>query len=187
MLDGGHAPSSTRHVRRARLAPQARFALHFVLLAGTMLLAYCFPYRENGWSERWFEAYLSVYARVAGVFIALWDPQAQVLGRVISGGFAVEIAKNCDAMEAKILFVAAVLAFPAPWPKRALAAAVGVLLLAVANLLRILGLYFIGLHHPKAFELAHIELFPLLLILIAVVELVLWTNWLQKSKTARLA
>src|SRR5262245_22910308 len=120
------------------------------------MLLYCFPYRENGFSERWFEQYLGAYARAAGALIRCGDAEAQVTGSVIRGKFAIEIAKSCDAMEAKILFVSAVLAFPARWSRRLLAAALGVLGLVAANLLRISGLYWIGLHHPDAFELAHI-------------------------------
>src|SRR5262245_29667088 len=122
---------------RAPLEPRVRFALGFLACAALGLTAYCFPYREHGISEAWFDGFLASYARLAHAPISLLDPSAVLTGNEIHGLYAIRIVKGCDAMEAKILFVSAVLAFPASWPRRLGAAALGLLALAAVNVLRI--------------------------------------------------
>ena len=161
-------------------ARSLEYLARFALVTGALFAVYCFPYAAFGVSERFFEGYLSAYARAAGAIVAWFDPTARVAGAEIVGRFAVRIAKNCDAVEVNILYTAAVLAFPAPWWKRVVAWLAGLLLLVLANLLRICALYFVGLYAPTAFERAHVELFPLVLIVLATLEFVLWTNWMTR-------
>ena len=86
--------------------------------------------------------------------------------------------KNCDAMEANILFVSAVLALPASrWTRRIAGVLAGLLLLVAVNVSRICTLYFIGLRYPNAFEVFHLELWPLALILAAVLSFLAWASW----------
>jgi exosortase/archaeosortase family protein len=152
---------------RTALDPRARFLLLFLGFASLGLLAYCFPYREHGMSEAFFESFLAGYARLAHAPISLFDPSAVVTGNEIHGRYAIVIIKGCDAMEAKILFVAAVLAFPGAWPRKLAAAALGLLVLAAVNVLRITSLYYVGLAFPNLVELLHLEVWPLLIIALA--------------------
>ena len=162
---------------RASLAMRLRFALGFVAIAGVLFAIYTFPYQESGISEGWFTTYLSAYAKVAGSALALFEPSLHVHGQDIIGRASLRIVKNCDAMEAEILFVAAVLAFPSAWPKRLIGALLGALLIAAINVLRIASLYQIGVHFPKAFEFVHLELWPLLLVASAVAVFLAWATW----------
>jgi exosortase/archaeosortase family protein len=161
-----------------------KYALRFAAITAALFAVYCFPYAAFGVSERIFEGYLAAHARAAGAIVGWFDPSARVNGTEIVGQFAVRIAKNCDAIEVNILFTAAVLAFPAPWAKRLVAWLVGLVLLVFANLLRICALYFVGLYAPTAFERAHVELFPLVLIVIATLEFVFWTNWMTRRTSS---
>jgi exosortase/archaeosortase family protein len=173
-------------VERARSAlrknaASLRYAALFALIGGALFAVYCFPYAEHGGAASGFAWYLAGYARLAGSLLALGEPSLQVVGNRILGRFSIEIVKNCDAMEANILFVSAVLAFPATLWRRLVAMSAGLLVLIAANLLRICALYYIGAFAHSVFEFAHMELFPLLLVVIAVVEFVLWTNWMQRD------
>ena len=154
-----------------------RFALGFVAIAALLFGIYTFPYQESGISERWFTRYLAAYASVAGSALSLFEPGVQVHGQDIIGRTSLRIVKNCDAMEAEILFLAAVLAFPSPWPKRLIGAGLGALAIAAVNVLRIACLYQVGVHFPKAFEFVHLELWPLLLIASAVLVFLVWATW----------
>jgi exosortase/archaeosortase family protein len=148
-------------------ASQRRFVLRFFAIAAALLLLYCFPYKENGFSERWFDAFLADYARLARAFIALFDPTATVFNGEIHGRFAVKIVKGCDAMEAKILFVSAVLAFPAKWTRRLMVVALGLVTLTAVNVLRISSLYFIGTFRPTLVDPLHLEVWPFLMVAVA--------------------
>jgi exosortase/archaeosortase family protein len=161
----------------------ARFALRFALIAGAFFAVYCFPYAEHGISERWFERYLSAYASMAGGVLSLFEPSVHVTGTNIVGRIPLQIVKNCDAIEINVLFVAAVLAFPGLTSKRLVAAVVGVVLLVVANIIRICSLYYVGIYAPSSFEFFHLELWPLVLVVLAAVNFLLWASWLQRHET----
>jgi len=89
-------------------------------------------------------------------------------------------------MDVKTLFVAAVLAWPAPWRRRLAAAASGVALLFVVNVIRISSLYFVGLHLPSAFETIHLELWPIVMIAIALGTFVVAMAWMNGTSLASL-
>jgi exosortase/archaeosortase family protein len=163
--------------RRRRAPPSApgraaaRFAVTFAALAAVLFALYAFPWAEHGISERLLRGYLAGYARVAGGILGIFDPRVVVAGNVVTGRTALAIVKTCDAMEANLLFLAAVLAFPAApgaalrrWPRKLLAALIGIVAISALNVVRICSLYAVGVYFPSAFELLHVEVWPLLLI-----------------------
>jgi exosortase/archaeosortase family protein len=175
------APSSSAFDRLrstwALHSQQLSFTLAFLGCAGALSLVYAFPYAQDSAVHAGFTSYLAGYARAAGGVLALFDSSVHVEGATIFGRFSMQIVKDCDAMEVNILFASAVLAFPVTWSRRALGVLLGVVLLAAANLTRIASLYFIGVAAPGAFETAHRDVFPLLLIGVAVVLFATWVRW----------
>jgi exosortase/archaeosortase family protein len=160
-------------IRRARL----RFAAIFVAVGGALLAAYSFPYAEHGVREDAFATFLGFYARVVGAVLGLFDPTVHVDGVEIAGRASLIVAKNCDAMDVNILFVAAVVAYPARWSRRAVGLAAGVALLVAVNVMRIASLYFVQVHAPRSFELVHAEVWPLALVALAVGAFLAWSRW----------
>lgn len=142
----------------------ARHALHFVLIAGALFALYSFPYAESGISERFMQRYLSGYAELVGLVLGWFEPGVRVDGNTVLGTASLQIVKSCDAMEANILFAAAVLAFPAPTKRKLVALVVGVLAITVVNVIRISALYYVLVQRPRSFEFWHLELWPLLMI-----------------------
>jgi exosortase/archaeosortase family protein len=162
-------------VRRVRL----RFAAVFAAVGGVLLTLYSFPYAEHGVREDWFASYLAVYARLAGGVLRLFDGGVRVVGNDIVGRTSLTVAKNCDAMDVSLLFVAAVLAFPARWSRRLVGVAAGVATLTLVNVLRIASLYYIDLRWPSAFETIHAEVWPLALVALAAGAFLAWSRWAQ--------
>ncbi len=171
---------SGRDIRWARL----RFAAVFVLVAGTLLTIYSFPYAEHGIREVGFEWYLGAYARVAGAVIRLVDPTVRVSGADLVGRTSLTIAKNCDAMDVNLLLIAAMIALPAPWKHRLVGILAGVGLLSVANVLRIVSLYQINIHAPGSFELVHAQVLPLAMVALAVGAFAVWSRWSRGGEPA---
>jgi exosortase H (IPTLxxWG-CTERM-specific) len=156
---------------------RARFVVTFLLIAGSLSLLYAYSYPPDSLVGRGLERYLSGYAQAAGALLSLFDPAVHVSGSSIFGRFSLRIVKDCDAMEVKILFGAAVLAFPSDWRRRVLGVTGGIALLFVVNLARICSLYFVGVHAPGAFEPIHREVWPLLMITLAAVAFLAWVRW----------
>ncbi len=160
----------------------ARFALKYALIAGLLFAIYAFPFELFGARQDWLAGYLAAYARLAGGVLSLFETGIVVTGTHIEGRFPMEIVRNCDAIEINILFVSAVLAFPAPWRRRLAALAVGLTALVALNVLRISALYFVGVFAPARFAVVHEQVFPLLLVLAAALVFLLSADYLRASR-----
>jgi exosortase/archaeosortase family protein len=153
------------------------FALTFALISGVLFSLYYFPRSASDTLERWTYAYLRVYARVVSFAIAIFDPHVMVSGNTVAGRFSMQIVKSCDAMEANILFTAAVLAMSAPWRRKGVALAVGLAALAAFNVLRLFVLYWVGVLFFSAFDFMHYDLWPLLMVSFATVDFLVCMRW----------
>jgi exosortase/archaeosortase family protein len=159
---------------------QARFMITFLTLAGAGLALYFFPYEQVGLSsDSWFKAYFAAYARAAGWVLHVFDPSVAVAGSTINGRFGMRIVRSCDAMEANILFVSAVLAFPAPAARKAAAAVLGLAALVACNVLRLCCLYYVGVYAPAEFEYAHYDAWPLLMVAFATLDFLACARWMS--------
>jgi exosortase/archaeosortase family protein len=164
-------------VSREGRGPEARFVFSFVLIAGALFSLYSFPYREGSWPQRWSEGYLQAYAHLAGWVLSLFERGVVVSGQDITGRYALRIIRGCDAVDAQILLVAAVLASQVySWRWRVGGALAGLAAITVANVVRICCLYYVGFVAPSYFDFFHHEFWPLLLIVFAAATFVLWSK-----------
>jgi exosortase H (IPTLxxWG-CTERM-specific) len=119
--------------------------------------------------------YLEVNARVAARLLGwLGEPTRAEGAVVVSPRFQVQIRRGCDALEPSALLAAAILAFPARWRLKLPGIVVGVAVLQALNLVRIISLYYTGVHFRSAFETLHVEVWqPLFVLFVAAV----WAGW----------
>ena len=110
------------------------------------------------------------------VLRSLGEPAVADGTRLTSSAFAVDVKNGCNGVEAMLILVAAVLAFPAGGRARAAGVAAGVIVLQAANLVRVVSLFWLGAHHRSVFELFHAAVWQTALILLAVGLFVLWTR-----------
>jgi exosortase/archaeosortase family protein len=82
------------------------------------------------------------------------------------------------------LFCAAVLSFRAPLMRKLPGLLAGTVLLQILNLVRIVTLYWIGLYSPDIFEAAHMEIWPTVFIIVAIVLFIGWIEWSRKGASA---
>jgi exosortase H (IPTLxxWG-CTERM-specific) len=115
----------------------------------------------------------------AGILRALGE---QVLrdGTVIrSALFAVDVKNGCNGIEATLLLLAAMLAFPASAKARAVGLAAGILAIQGVNLVRIVSLFWLGAHRRDVFDLFHAAVWQTVLILVAVGIFLAWGRRLR--------
>ena len=85
----------------------------------------------------------------------------------------VYVDASCSGGDAMALCLGAILAFPAPWSARLRAAAVGLVLIAAVNTVRI-GTLSLVATNQSLFTLLHLYLWPSILILVAVAYVYAW-------------
>ena len=136
------------HASRPATPPFAlRYALMVAAIAAPLLAIYFYPYARTGAMAAGIHSYLSIYAKMVGAAISVFDPDVVVSGDLIAGqNFSIQIVKTCDAMEVNILLVAALAALPISFGRRLGAVLASVVLLVLVNVMRICVLYWLGAH-----------------------------------------
>ena len=157
-----------------------RFAILFTLLAGCLLGAYYFPRGDDSAVEHFTGEYLRGYTRMLGLVLVPFDPGVHARGNLVTGRFSMQIVKSCDAMEANILFTAALLAIRGPWARKLVALAGGLGALVAFNLVRLFALYWVGVFAPSVFEFLHLDIWPLLMIAFAALDFVVCVRWMSR-------
>jgi exosortase H (IPTLxxWG-CTERM-specific) len=156
----------------------ARFVVRYVLLlVGLFAVMAWRPVNDHV-----VDPYTTFVAHEAAVVLKALGEQVRVHGQVLSSPrFAVTIYNGCNGLEAILVFVAGVLAFPAPWRARLLGVVVGFVAVQVLNVVRVVSLYYVGVWRPDWFTTAHVLVWQTVVILFAVV---LWLFWVQRHALA---
>ncbi|MGH9399921.1 MAG: exosortase H [Thermoanaerobaculia bacterium] len=110
----------------------------------------------------------------AAILRVIGEPIAVNGTSISGGGFGVNIENGCNGIEAALLFVSAVLAFPATRRSRLLGAVAGLAAIQVVNLVRVVSLFWIGRHYPGFFQSSHTVVWQSVVVLFGVVLFFLW-------------
>lgn len=160
---------------------QKKFLIRFaVLLLGFYALVAIQPVNDAVVVP--FTAFL---VKVSAAILRAVGEQVVREGTVIrSALFAVDVKNGCNGIEATLLLLAAMLAFPASAKARAAGLAVGLLAIQAVNLVRIVSLFWLGAHRRDVFDLFHAAIWQTLLILLAVGVFLAWGKRLRRGEGA---
>jgi exosortase/archaeosortase family protein len=92
-------------------------------------------------------------------------------------GFSVRIIPECTAFFSCALFLSFVLACPASIRKKALGLSLGIPLLALANLARLLLVFWAGLYDRDLFEATHVYLGQVFTVALVCLTCLAWLKW----------
>lgn len=163
-------------------APPTWFHAHrrdirFITLFGLWLAVFYVLATRSYFETRLFPKYCALNAGVSGALLNGAGIGVNVHERTVRSathGFAIEVARGCDAIEPSALFCAAVLASPVVWWRRVVAALMGTVLLMVLNLARVISLFLVGVYWRSAFDTMHLEVWQVAFIFLAIL---LWGLW----------
>ncbi|HHJ39535.1 MAG: exosortase H [Methylothermaceae bacteria B42] len=130
--------------------------------------------------------FTSAIASLSAALVKGFDPAVSAHGIVLSDpetGFAVAIQAGCNGVEALIVFVAAVLAFPSGWKEKLLGIGFGAVTIQGLNLLRIISLFYLGQWNLKAFEWFHLYGWQALIMLDVLLAYLLWLHFVTGDKS----
>jgi exosortase H (IPTLxxWG-CTERM-specific) len=127
--------------------------------------------------------FTSAIAKISVGLVGLFDSHAVAFGKVLqstSNGFAISIERGCNGVEAVIILVAAMLAFPAPWKHRLIGIGLGFLAIQALNLVRIISLFYLGQWNRVWFDWFHLYLWQALIVLDALIAFLIWLRYLPR-------
>ena len=157
-----------RHRREIRF-----LALFLLLLGGGFALVSLRSVNDHA-----IEPFTAGIARASGAALDLLGQHTSLAGTVIrSPRFAVNIRNGCNGVETMLIFLAAVLAYPARWRARLAGLALGIAAIQAVNLVRVVALFLTGVYIPRLFDTPHTVVWQTLVILFGVL---LWIYWASR-------
>ncbi|MEZ7996394.1 MAG: exosortase H [Halioglobus sp.] len=128
--------------------------------------------------------FTSLLAHLSAVLILPFDNSVIAYGKILQfkdSGFAVSIEAGCNGVEATIVLIAAICAFPASWRARLIAIGLGFLAIQVLNIVRIISLFYLGNWNLEYFSWIHLYLWPALIMLDVLVVFIVYLRYLSKQ------
>ena len=132
------------------------------------------------------QPFTGLLAQISAALMLPFDDTVIHSGRVLRdarSGFAVSVESGCNGVEAAIVLIAGVVAFPATWRNRLAAIALGFLAVQIMNIARIISLYYLGRWNLDIFTWIHLYLWPALIMLDVLVVFMLYLRYLEPEPT----
>jgi len=151
-----------------------RFAILFVVI---LLGLFTFELTPPG--QMVVQPWTDLVARASSAVIRAFDGEAQSVGKMVYSvrtGFAMTIEAGCNGVEAMLVLLAGILAYPAPWRSKLIGLAIGAVAIQALNLVRIVSLFYLGQWNMQWFEWAHLYVWQGLIMLDA---LLVWMLWIR--------
>ena len=151
-----------------------KFFLLFLVILGGL-----FAFELTPPGQAFVTPWTAILARLSVNVITVFDPHIIAYGNVIqsqNNGFGIAIEAGCNAVEACIVLIAAMLAFPVSWRHKLLGLAIGILAVQGVNIIRVISLFYLGQWRTDVFEFAHLYLWQALIMLDV---LVVWLIWVR--------
>ena len=152
-----------------------RFFVLFLAIQATLFGLELTPPAQRYFVEPWTYA----LAQISTAIVTFFDPNVVAVGKVMRStvnGFAVSIEAGCNGVEATIVLVAAILAFPAPWRHKLMGLFAGIVAVQGLNILRVISLFYLGQWDFKVFEWAHLYVWQALIMLDVLIVWVIWVR-----------
>ena len=113
-----------------------RFITVFLVMLVVLFVAELTPIVEH-WV---IEPFTGILAHASAWLIDVFEPSTISMGKRIQnadGSFIVSIERGCNGIEAVIILISAIIAFPAPWKHRLIGLVAGFIAIQLLNLVRI--------------------------------------------------
>jgi exosortase H (IPTLxxWG-CTERM-specific) len=164
---------------------RTRFLLLFVGILVALFSAELTPPVQAAFVVPWTDALV----RLSAGLITLVDPHVVSAGKILrstTNGFAISVEAGCNGIEAALILVAAMLAFPAPWKHRAVGIMAGMLAIQLLNIVRVVSLFYLGQWSLRAFEWAHLYAWQALIMVDVLIVWLVWIRTLPRTPRAPL-
>ena len=160
---------------------QVLFLVKFfgVLVAAYLLIAW------NPVNDNVIVPFTAAIARSSGALLQMMGEQVTTTGTVISSSrFGVNINNGCNGVEAMLILLASIVAFPATMKARAAGLFLGAIVVQILNFIRIISLYLLGAYHPRIFDLFHTAVWQIVIILAAIGFFLVWSARVAPARVA---
>ena len=160
---------------------QVLFLVKFfaILIAAYLLIAWS-PVNDNV-----IVPFTEGVAQVSGALLKGIGQPVETNGTVIrSSRFGVNINNGCNGVEAMLILLASIVAFPATLRARLTGLLLGALAVQALNAVRIVTLYLLGAYQPRLFDMFHTAIWQIVIILAAIAFFLMWSARVAPNRLA---
>jgi len=159
-----------------------KVVLIFFLVYGS--LSYLYQRAHN----TWFESLIidTVTVKPSAFIINIINPDENVLPiehRLVSSDVRLSVLNGCEGTEMLFLIIAAILAYRSSWKHKAHGLILGIMLVYLANQVRIVSLYFSLNYQREWFAALHGFIGPTIIIAIGCLFYLWWSKWPDQLRT----
>ena len=125
-------------------------------------------------------------ASVSSGIVSFFDAHAISHGIILQdskSGFAVSIQPGCNGIEAAIVLIAAISAFPSSFMEKIIGIMIGFIAVQALNVIRIISLFYLGQWNTTAFEWAHLYIWQALIMLDVFIVFILWIKYINRKSS----
>ncbi|MFK5986968.1 MAG: exosortase H [Pseudomonadota bacterium] len=129
-------------------------------------------------------------ASISSGMVSFFDSNAIAHGIILQdskSGFAVSIQPGCNGIEAAIVLIAAITAYPSTLLQKIGGIIIGFLAIQALNVIRIISLFYLGQWNITLFEWAHLYIWQALIMLDVFIVFILWVKYMQAKKAKQSA
>ncbi len=140
--------------------------------------------------EHVIQPFTTLLAKVSAGIILPFDSNVRAYGRIIEhtvNHFAVSIEAGCNGVEAAIVLIAGIIAFPASWRDRLIAIVLGFFTIQILNIGRIISLFYLGQWSETIFSFSHLYLWPVLIMLDVLIVFLIYLRYLNRHNKVPVA
>ena len=165
--------------KKSEQAFSARIAKRFLILFAAFIAIFYVLWKFLISTSKVAENILNMYAFLAAKVISLFGTDISTDGHIMqSDSFSMNVATGCDGIEPMGYFLCAVLAFPVAFKYKWRGIALGIGILFLLNLIRVISLYYVGIHWESVFEFFHIGVWQILMIAAGGI---IWLYWILST------
>jgi exosortase H (IPTLxxWG-CTERM-specific) len=160
-----------------------RFIFWFFAILLSSFFVYLTPFGKQYISD----PITSMVAYLSSIVMQVFDPTVRSEGINIfdtASAWGVQVVAGCNGMEAVIILLAAVFAFPSTFTQKLAGFIAGFVAIHALNVVRIISLFYIGKHSKLWFDWFHLYVWQALIIIDALVVWLLWLRWINKQRRA---
>lgn len=162
--------------------------IKFFIIFITVLISLFYLELLNGVQHAVIAPFTGLLAKISAEIIQFFDSSARASGVIIQNihtGLGVQIEPGCNGVEACIVLIAAIVAFPSSWLNKFIGIILGIFAIQAVNILRIISLFYLAQWDQSLFEFAHLYLWQALIMLDVLIVFLFWVGFVNKQRVTK--
>ncbi|UCE66791.1 MAG: exosortase H [Candidatus Zixiibacteriota bacterium] len=160
--------------------PVIKSLVKLYLTFGAAILFFIIAFQFNFVHETVVVPFTAFVAHCSSILMNIFGAGSKVTGYTLSTSkYSINVVDGCNGIYATAILISGVIAYPASLPHKFYGIAFGFTAVFLVNLIRVISLFYMGLHFPDIFQEVHVYVWQPIIILWAII---VWNFWSKKTE-----